>query len=39
VVDMSDFQILSFGPQYPATVDALATAIYAHAAPVRGSAS
>jgi heme transport system substrate-binding protein len=28
VVDMSDYQILSFGPQYPATLDALAEAIY-----------
>lgn len=28
VVDMSDYQILSFGPQFPATLDALAEAIY-----------
>jgi iron complex transport system substrate-binding protein len=28
VVDMSDYQILSFGPQFPATLDALAAAIY-----------
>lgn len=28
VVDMDDHQILSFGPQYPATLDALAEAIY-----------
>lgn len=31
VVDMADHQILSFGPQYPATLDALARAIYAEA--------
>ena len=37
VVDMSDYQILSFGPQYPATLDALATAVYTKAAP--GSAT
>jgi iron complex transport system substrate-binding protein len=28
VVDMSDYQILSFGPQFPATLTALAEAIY-----------
>jgi iron complex transport system substrate-binding protein len=39
VVDMTDHQVLSFGPQYPATLDALATAIYTKAAPVDGSAS
>jgi iron complex transport system substrate-binding protein len=33
VVDMIDYQVLSFGPQFPATLDALATAIYAKAAP------
>jgi iron complex transport system substrate-binding protein len=33
VVDMSDYQILSYGPQFPATLSALATAIYEHAAP------
>lgn len=31
VVDMSDYQILSFGPQFPATLDALADAIYEQA--------
>lgn len=39
VVDMTDYQILSFGPQYPATLDALATAIYSKAAPTKASAS
>lgn len=39
VVDMTDHQILSFGPQYPATLDALATAIYTKAAPANASAS
>lgn len=33
VVDMVDYQVLSFGPQFPATLDALATAIYDKAAP------
>jgi iron complex transport system substrate-binding protein len=33
VVDMIDYQVLSFGPQFPATLDALATAIYERAAP------
>ncbi len=33
VVDMIDYQVLSFGPQFPATLDALATAIYEKAAP------
>lgn len=33
VVDMIDYQILSFGPQFPATLDALATAVYEQAAP------
>ena len=33
VVDMSDYQILSYGPQFPATLAALAEAIYEHAAP------
>ncbi|MDG4792758.1 ABC transporter substrate-binding protein [Micromonospora sp. WMMD1082] len=33
VVDMSDYQILSFGPQFPATLDALADAVYHVAAP------
>ncbi len=33
VVDMVDYQILSFGPQFPATLDALATAVYEQAAP------
>ncbi|MBX3313932.1 MAG: ABC transporter substrate-binding protein [Actinobacteria bacterium] len=28
IVDMSDFEILSFGPQFPSTLDALAEAIY-----------
>lgn len=28
VVDMSDYQILSFGPQFPATLDALVDAVY-----------
>jgi iron complex transport system substrate-binding protein len=28
VVDMSDFEILSFGPQFPATLRALARAVY-----------
>ena len=28
VVDMSDYQILSFGPQFPSTLTALADAIY-----------
>lgn len=28
IVDMSDYQILSFGPQFPATLRALAAAIY-----------
>jgi iron complex transport system substrate-binding protein len=32
VIDMSDYQILSFGPQFPKTLDALADAIY-RAAP------
>jgi hypothetical protein len=36
---MSDHQILSFGPQYPATLDALAKAIYTKAAPVQASTS
>ncbi|MDQ7908055.1 ABC transporter substrate-binding protein [Phytohabitans sp. ZYX-F-186] len=31
VVDMSDYQILSFGPQFPATLQALAEAIYRQA--------
>lgn len=31
VVDMSDYQILSFGPQFPATLTALADAIYSEA--------
>lgn len=31
VVDMSDYQILSFGPQFPATLDALADAVYGEA--------
>lgn len=31
VVDMSDYQVLSFGPQYPATLEALADAIYLEA--------
>jgi iron complex transport system substrate-binding protein len=39
VVDMTDYQILSFGPQYPATLDALATAIYTKAAAAKGSSS
>jgi iron complex transport system substrate-binding protein len=39
VVDMIDYQVLSFGPQYPATLDALATAIYNKAAPVHAKAS
>jgi iron complex transport system substrate-binding protein len=39
VVDMSDHQILSFGPQYPATLDALASAIYTKAAPVQARTS
>ena len=39
VVDMSDYQILSFGPQFPATLDALADAIYSKAAPAMASAS
>ncbi len=30
---MSDYEILSFGPQFPATLKALAHAIYAKAAP------
>lgn len=33
VVDMIDHQILSFGPQFPATLEALATAVYGSAAP------
>lgn len=33
VVDMIDYQILSFGPMYPATLTALAEAIYQRAAP------
>lgn len=33
VVDMIDYQVLSFGPQFPATLDALADAIYNKAAP------
>ncbi len=33
VVDMVDYQILSFGPLYPDTLNALATAIYEKAAP------
>jgi iron complex transport system substrate-binding protein len=28
VVDMSDYEILSFGPQFPSTLRALGTAIY-----------
>ncbi len=28
IVDMSDYEILSFGPQYPATLRALAAAVY-----------
>ncbi|MGI5151586.1 heme/hemin ABC transporter substrate-binding protein [Plantactinospora sp. CA-294935] len=32
VVDMSDYQVLSFGPQFPATLEALAEAIYRTAA-------
>ena len=28
VVDMTDYEILSFGPQFPHTLRALATAIY-----------
>jgi iron complex transport system substrate-binding protein len=28
VVDMSDYEILSFGPQFPATLTALAHALY-----------
>ena len=28
VVDMSDYEILSYGPQYPHTLRALADAIY-----------
>lgn len=31
VIDMSDFEILSFGPQFPYTLEALATAIYGQA--------
>ncbi|MGE3621333.1 MAG: hemin ABC transporter substrate-binding protein [Acidimicrobiia bacterium] len=31
VVDMSDYQILSFGPQFPATIEALAQAVYGEA--------
>lgn len=31
VVDMSDYQILSFGPQFPATLAALADAVYGQA--------
>lgn len=33
VVDMSDSQVLSFGPQFPTTLDALAEAVYTVAAP------
>lgn len=33
VVDMSDYQVLSFGPQFPAVLDGLAKAIYQQAAP------
>lgn len=33
VIDMLDYQVLSFGPLFPATLDALATAIYEKAAP------
>jgi iron complex transport system substrate-binding protein len=33
VVDMNDAQILSFGPMYPATLGALADAVYQRAAP------
>ncbi|MFY1671390.1 heme/hemin ABC transporter substrate-binding protein [Plantactinospora sp. WMMB334] len=32
VVDMSDHQVLSFGPQFPATLEALAEAVYGEAA-------
>lgn len=32
VVDMSDYEVLSFGPQFPYTLDALADAIYTVAA-------
>ncbi|BCB83174.1 heme/hemin ABC transporter substrate-binding protein [Phytohabitans suffuscus] len=31
VVDMSDYQVLSFGPQFPATLEALAEAVYRRA--------
>ncbi len=33
VVDMSDYQVLSFGPMYPAVLRGLAEAIYLQAAP------
>jgi hypothetical protein len=36
---MVDHQVLSFGPQYPSTLDALATAIYSKAAPAKARAS
>jgi len=32
VVDMIDYQVLSFGPQYPSTLEALTSAIYYQAA-------
>jgi iron complex transport system substrate-binding protein len=28
VIDMSDYEVLSFGPQYPATLRALTAAVY-----------
>jgi iron complex transport system substrate-binding protein len=36
VIDMSDYEILGFGPQFPATVKALAAAIYGPAAGTTG---